>query len=132
MEIVKNNKKVALIIRWIARIWGSLSLAFMLLFVGAHLIGTITGEGEPIGKFNSASEMISFAFFPVLTIIGLGAAWKWEGLGGFITITGIIGFHLIRPDLIFNPMITGLAIPGLFYILYWILSKRLINEKNTS
>jgi len=129
---MKNKKQVALIVRWIARIWGSLSLAFMLLFVGAHLIGTITGEGEPIGKFNSVSEMISFAFFPVSIIIGLGIAWKWEGLGGFITIVGIIGFHLIRPDLIFNLMIDGLAIPGLFYILYWLLSKRLNNEKNTA
>lgn len=115
---MKDKKKVVLIILWIARIWGSLSLAFMLLFVGAHLIGTITGAGETIGKFNSVSEMISFAFFPVSTIIGLGVAWKWEGFGGFLTIAGIIGFHIIRTDLLFNLMIDGLAFPGLIYILY--------------
>jgi len=125
---MKNQKQIALIIRWIARILGSLSLAFMLLFVGAHLIGTITGEGEPIGRFDAVSEMISFAFFPISTIIGLGVAWKWEGLGGFITIAGIIGLYLMRPDLIFNLMISGLAFPGLIYILYWFMSRRQNSE----
>jgi hypothetical protein len=126
---MKTHKQVALIIRWIARICGSLSLAFMLFFVGAHLIATITGAGEPIGTFNTVSEIISFAFFPVSLIIGLGIAWKWEGLGGFITIAGIIGFHIIRPDLIFNLMIDGLAAPGLFYLLYWFLTRCLTIEK---
>jgi hypothetical protein len=125
---MKNEKKAALIIRWIARIWSSISLASLVFFVGAHLIASLTGDGEPIGKFNSVSEMISFAFFPVSLIIGLGIAWKWEGLGGFITIAGIIGFHIMRPDLIFNVMIDGLAAPGIFYILYWLLSRGLSKE----
>lgn len=127
-----NKKQIVLIVRWIARIWGSLSLAFLLFFVGAHLIGTLTGESEPIGKFNSISEMISFAFFPVSIIIGLGVAWKWEGLGGLITIAGIIGLKIIRSDLIFDPIIDGLAAPGLFYILYWFLSRGPIKEKNSA
>jgi len=126
---MKNIKQTAQSIRWIARIWGSISLAFLVFFVGAHLIASLTGDGEPLGKFNSESEMISFAFFPVSVIIGLGIAWKWEGLGGLITIAGIIGFHVMRPDLIFNVMIDGLAAPGLFYILYWFLARGFIKEK---
>ena len=125
---MKNNKQTAQSIRWIARIWGSISLAFLVFFVGAHLIASLTGDGEPLGKFNSESEMISFAFFPVSLIIGLGIAWKWEGLGGLITIAGIIGFHVMRPDLIFNVMIDGLAAPGLFYIIYWFLTRSWKNE----
>ena len=70
LDIMESQKQIALIILWIARIWGSISLAFMLFFIGAHLIGTITGEGEPIGKFKSVSDMISFVFFPVSLIIG--------------------------------------------------------------
>jgi len=126
---VKNKKQITQIIRWFARILGSLSLAFLLFMVGAHVLATITGEGETIGKFNSVSEMISFAFFPVSIIIGLGIAWKWEGLGGFITIAGIIGFHLIRPDLIFDLIINGLAAPGLLFIIYWFLVKGLNTKK---
>jgi len=125
---MKSKKQIATIIRWIARIWGSVSLVIMLFMVGAHLLATITGKGEPIGHFKSVSEMVSFAFFPLSIILGLGIALKWEGLGGLITIAGIIGFHIMRPDLIFDLMIEGLAAPGIFYILYWFLSSNQINK----
>ncbi|MBE0639567.1 MAG: hypothetical protein IH598_13705 [Bacteroidales bacterium] len=125
---MKNKKMAAIIIRWIARIWGSCSLAFMLFFLGAHLIGSITSEGE---EFNSQSEMVSFAFFPVSIIIGLIVAWKWEGVGGLITIAGIVGFHFLRPDLLFDPWISGLAAPGLFFILYWLISRGQTNALNS-
>jgi len=129
---MKQDNKYILIIRWVARIWGSISLAFMLLFVGAHLIGSITGESDSSGGFNSVTEMIAFICFPVSTIIGLAVAWKWEGVGGFITIIGIIGFHIILPHPVFDLIIDGLAAPGLVFILYWFLSKRLNaeNQKN--
>jgi hypothetical protein len=130
--MMKNSKKVTDVIRWIARIWGSLSLAFMVFFVGAYLIGTITGEGEGIGEFGSLSDMISFFFFPVLIMIGLAIAWKWEGLGGLLTTAGIAVFYAIRTDLLLNPVIAGLAFPGLLFILYWFLSRKLSKDKNTS
>jgi hypothetical protein len=119
---MKNKKQIVLIILWFARIWGVLSLAFMLLFVGAHVYASLTEKGETLGQPD-----ISFLFFPVSIIIGLAIALKWEGLGGFITISGIIGFHFIRPDLIFDIMIDGLAAPGLLYVLYWSLSGNLNN-----
>ncbi len=120
---MKDTKRIATIISWIARIWGTLSLVFMLFFVGAHLISSITGKGEALGH-----PSISFVFFPVSIIIGLIVAFKWEGLGGLITIAGIIGFHLLRPDLFLSPMIDGLAAPGIFYIFYWVLSKDFSNK----
>lgn len=119
---MKNKYQPAQSIRLIARIWVTISLAFLVFFVGAHLIDSLSGDGDPLGNFKSESEMISFAFFPLSLIIGLAIAWKWEGLGGFITIDEIIGFHIMRPDLLFNVMIDGLAAPGLFYIVYWFLT----------
>jgi hypothetical protein len=115
--------RTATTIRWIARIWGSVSLIFLLFFVGAHLIGTITGKGEPMGRFNSPSEMVSFIFFPVSIMIGLAMAWKWEGLGGLIATVGIIAFYIIRRDLLFNGPITALAAPGLLFLVYWFLTR---------
>ena len=129
---MKNKNRTATIILWIARIWGSLSLAFLLFMVGASVIGTYTGGGNPDGGFKSTSEMVSFLFFPLSVILGLGIAWKWEGLGGLITIGGIIGFHIIRPDLIFDFWIDGLAIPGLLFLIYWFLSKSLVKTKETN
>jgi hypothetical protein len=124
---MKNKKQIATIIRWTARIWGSLSLIIMIFFVGAHLYGSITGKGESLGHTS-----ISFLFFPISTIIGLAIAWKWDGLGGLITICGIIGFHIIRPDLLFSLMIDGLAVPGLFFIIYWLLSRGLTKTGETN
>ena len=118
---MKNKKQIARIVLIIARIWGSLSLAFLVFMVGAHLIGALFGSEESGSGFQSTAEVFSFIFFPVSIMIGLALAWKWEGLGGIITTIGIICFHILRPDLIFDPMIDALAFPGLLFILYWIL-----------
>ena len=128
---MKNQKKTLNTIRWIARIWGSLILAFVLFFV----LGSIFGHEESGGGFENTSEVITFIFFPISSIIGLGIALKWEGLGGLITIGGIIGLFVMRPDLISNLyLITGITPPGILYILYWYLSKgqprSTLNETN--
>jgi len=117
---MKNRYQIALIIRWIARIWGTLSLLFLLLMIGAHIFGNQEPEGA---GFRSSSELLSFIFFPVCTVIGLLLAWRWDGLGGVITVGAIIGFHIIRPDLLFNLMIDGLAAPGLLFLAYWLLMR---------
>ena len=120
---MKNKKRITSIILLTARIWGSISLAFLVFMVGAHVIGSLTGGEDGLG-FTSTSEIFQFLlFFPAGTIIGLSIALKWPGLGGLITVGGMIGFHIIRPDLIFNPMIDGLMAPGLLYLIYWYLSR---------
>ena len=120
-----NKNRTANIIRWIARIWGSISMLFLLFMFGAHIIGSLSGEGEGEGfGFGSTIDNITFLFFPFSTVLGLALAWKWEGLGGLITVLGMIGFHFIRPDLIFDPMIDGLAFPGLLFVIYWIMTRK--------
>lgn len=121
---MKNKKRIATIIRWTARIWGSLNLAFLVFMVGAHIISALFVP-EEAGEFDfdSTTEMITFLFFPVSTLIGLSIAWKWDGLGGMITIGGIIGLFILRPDLITSLEIIGLAAPGLLFLTYWLLSR---------
>lgn len=115
---MKNQKKTANIIRWIARIWGTSILAFVLFLLFAHIFGTEEGGNG----FNNNS--ISFIFFPISSIIGLAIALKWEGLGGLITTVGIIGFFILRFDLISDPFfICGITPPGILYLVYWYLSK---------
>jgi len=111
------------ILLWTARIWGAISLVFLLFMVGAHFIEALFVSKEPIGEgFNSTSEMISFLFFPISIMVGLGIAFKWYRIGGLITTIGIICFHFFRPDLLFNPMIDGLAFPGLLFLMYSFLN----------
>ena len=119
---MKNQKKTANIIRWIARIWGTPILAFVLFFLFAHIFGNEEGGNG----FNNTKESISFIFFPCSIIIGLAIALKWEGLGGLITTVGIIGLFITRFDLISEPFfICGITPPGILYLVYWYLSKGL-------
>jgi len=117
---MRKQKKTTNIIRWIARIWGTLILAFALFFVLAPIFG-----GEESGEgLRNTSEVITFIFFPVSSVIGLSIALKWEGLGGLITTVGIIGLLIMRFDLISELyFIAGIAPPGIMYLLYWLLSK---------
>ncbi len=120
---MKNQKRIATIIRLIARIWGSLILLFLLIFVGAHVLG---GEGSADSGFNSAGErLIFYLTFPVGTMVGLAIAWKWEGLGGLITSGSIIGLFIMRPDLISGLFFVGMGLIGLLYLIYWALTWQL-------
>ena len=68
-------------------------------------------------------EILTFICFPISVIIGLILAYKWKGLGGTITIFGMIGLHILRNDLITSVAINAFAIPGLLYIMYSVWSK---------
>ena len=118
---MKNQKKFANIIRWIARIWGTLILAFVLFFVLAHIFG----DEEADMRFVNESEVFTFILFPVSSVIGLSIALKWEGLGGLITTIGIIGLFIMRFDLISNPyLIGGITPPAILYLVYWFLTNK--------
>ena len=115
---MKNQTKTANIIRWIARIWGTTILAFVLFFLFANIFGS-----EESGGIRDVKEAIS-AISGIIAIIGLAIALKWEGLGGLLTIIGLTGLFIVRFDLISNPyIIGGIAPPGILYLIYWYLTK---------
>ena len=119
-----DQNKITTIIRWVARILGSLILAFVLFFLLAYIFG----EDESGNGFRNTKEVISFLFFPVSTFIGLSLAFKWEGLGGIITIVGIIGLFVVRPDLLNSIYMTIPIIPGVLYTIYWLMTKNKIGN----
>ena len=126
MTDVEKRNKVAITIKWIARIWSILSLAFLLLFFGASIFSSI---GADTFAFK---DVFQFVFFPIGLTIGLIIAWKWEGLGGIIAIASIIGFHLqmlvVHGKADFGLFFELLAAPGILFILYWILSRKRVAE----
>ena len=123
MPSVHHNKS-AILIRSIARIWGSIIVAFVLFFLIAHLFGN-----EDSGKgLRDTKELITFIFFPVSTLVGLSIAYKWEGLGGLIASLGLITGPIVTgqypnraEDLIFVMIIYP---PGFLYLIYWFKSKK--------
>ena len=62
--VVAHKNLTLLILRWIARIWSYIVVAFIVLFVGAHLFGS-----EGIGL--KLDDAIAFAFFPIGLTVGL-------------------------------------------------------------
>ncbi|MFT6998177.1 MAG: hypothetical protein ACJAQ4_001937 [Cryomorphaceae bacterium] len=116
-----NQNKIATITCWIARISGSLILAFILFFVLAHVLG----DDESGNGFQSTVEVITFLFFPISTLIGLSLALKWPGLGGLITMGGMIGLFIIRPELIRAIFIVIPIILGLLYTIYWLMIRNI-------
>ena len=115
-----NQNKFTSSILWIARITGSLILAFVLLFILAYLFG----EDESGNGFQNTKEVISFIFFPISTIVGLSLAFKWEGFGGLITLIGMLGLFILRPHLLKSLYMAIPVIPGALYTTYWFLTKK--------
>jgi len=105
-------------ILWAARIWGSLILAFVLFFLIASVFGE-WGEG-----FRDPRELLVFLAFPLSTVVGLGIAWRREGLGGLITTIGMLVAFILRPDLIRQLFFSvGVLGPGVLYLAYWALAR---------
>lgn len=114
-----KSKRLTNIILWTARILGSIIIAFVIFFLAAHIFGNNeSGEG-----FRDSKEIITFLLFPIGSTIGLAIAWKWEGLGGIITIISMIGLFYLRPDLLNSFYIVIPIIPGLLFIAYWLITK---------
>lgn len=86
-----DKNQLITILRRAARIWSIAALAFLAFMLLGHLFGP-----EGVGTFNGIQEILQFLLFPIGMGAGLIIAWKWEGLGGLITIASIIAFHAIR------------------------------------
>ena len=119
---MKNKKQIAKIIRLIARIWGSLLLLFVLVMVGGELVEHLSGK--PQFFIDSVSDLIGVLFFPVFCI-GVGVAYKWEGLGGLIIIGAIIITQIVDGRLTLDLLTALFATSGLLFLVYWVLARNL-------
>lgn len=125
------------LIRWTARIWGTLVIAFTLLILIGYAWNLVTtGKADP----NAVEDYPSIENLPpsfgLLSILGLGIAWRWEGIGGAITVA--FSLAVLPLLLIFWP-VTGdfprylvapygtwmvIAIPGILFLMCWWRSKK--------
>lgn len=113
-----QKQKGLKIILWTARFLGTLVIAFLLFMTIGELFST---DSKTVIMKNS--DIIALIFFPISTIVGLLIAYKWEAIGGIITVGGMISLHIFRPDLASSLLISAFAIPGLLYIIYASWSK---------
>lgn len=113
-----QKRKGLTIILWLARLLGSVTIAFLLFMTIGELLST-----DSKTLMIKTSDAIALLLFPVSTIIGLLIAFRWKGIGGLITVGGMIILHIIRPDLASSLLISAFAIPGLLYIIYAVWTK---------
>jgi len=110
------NPKTRKIIRSIARIWSGLMVAFMLFMFIAHIIEDGIG---PVIDFSVRDALMMISM--ICSVIGLGLAWKWERLGGWMTVGGMLAFYLF--DYIFSgdfprgPVFLIIAFPGILFLI---------------
>jgi uncharacterized membrane protein len=103
------------VLRWTARILGTLVLALVVVLA--------IGEGAPNPHRLPLREQL-LGLSLALMLLGLGVAWKWEGVGGALVLGGAACFALVNPGLKMNAFTAPLLICGLFYLLCWWFSRR--------
>jgi hypothetical protein len=123
------GSKVTKWIRWIARIWSIAPIGLALLMFKDVLIDNTYANA---GGLPPIEQLL--ILFANLSAVGLGIAWRWEGLGGAIDVVfQLAGLPLVLIyfpiDKVVAPFMVGMisAAPGaLFLVCWWRSRKRAI------
>ncbi len=121
-EPIVRPSITTLTIRWMARAWSLASVGFVLLmFIGSGL-----AEGFNPAQF-TPRDWVGLSFFPFGVCLGIVMAWRWEGLGGSITVGSLMAFYAALwvmssrfPD---GPYFALVAAPGVLFLICWLLSR---------
>ena len=133
----RGRDRVTKWIRWAARIWGTLIVAIILLIVIGYAWNLVTtGVGDPYAVEDYPPIENLPPLFIMLTALGLGLAWRWEGLGGGIAVAfslATLSVLLIHwpigedfPRYLVAPYGVWMivAIPGVLYLICWWRSRK--------
>ena len=129
-------------IRWIARIWSSLIIVYSLIMLTGYAWNWVTiGKADP---YTVEGYPLVEALPPILmflSVLGLGIAWRWERLGGAITL--VFQFAALLLLLIQRPinhdfyrsvipylMSMVITIPGILFLVCWWRSRRMPTFQN--
>ena len=118
--------RAVIIVRWIARIAGILSTAmFLVLFVA---------DCVKKGSIAIGDDRILMTAFMLLAFIGLGIAWKREGIGGATALVGLVGFTVFAPASLPGGAVLVIAglygLPTLLFLYCWWQTKKKPNPKS--
>jgi len=128
-------KKIEFRLRRIARIWSIVIIVFTLIMLIGYAINWVkTGTADPYAMkdYPPAENLIPLTV--VLSVLGLGLAWRCEGLGGAINIGFFLAslavhFWMISPRPYPYPIAIALPTPGILFLVCWWISKKKYNNK---
>ncbi len=92
-------------LRWLARLSG-------LLVAGGYMLLVVGEFGHP----HSWSNIVLMT----ITCAGMLMAWRWELPGAAISLAALVAFTLLIKG-VHHSVIFVLAIPGILYVLDWLL-----------
>lgn len=115
----QKSTQIVQIARWLARLGSVASLGVLLLF--------FFGEEMNFAGLTS-SEIWGLIFFPLGITVGMLLGWRWETLGGTITVLSLLAFMKVMyaangrfPEGIWFYIF---ALPGLLFLLCGLLQRR--------
>lgn len=122
--------KIEFRLRWIARIWSIIIILFTLIMLIGYAVNWVqNGTADPhnMEDYPPIENLIPLTL--ILSVLGLGIAWRWEGLGGAINI----GFYLTNLAVRFwmissrpypYPIAIALLTPGILFLVCWWISRK--------
>ena len=128
---MKNTTTIS-IVRWTARIIGTLIVAFTLfIFIGEMLEGYNKHGAAAWDTFDTLI-IITFTFWGAGLAGLILALWK-EGLGGIVSLVGFLIFIFLvginpKPDVHFMYVLLIYPIPSVLYLCYWWSTRKSSNE----
>jgi hypothetical protein len=73
-------------------------------------------------------DLIGPSLFPFAACLGMVLAWRWEGVGGAITLGSLVAFYaflyIMDGRIPRGPFFTLVAAPGALFLAAWFVSHR--------
>ena len=141
-KVNDTGDRTAKWMQWIARIWSAPIIIYSLMMLAGYAWNWVTiGKADP---YTVEGYPLVEALPPILmfvSVLGLGVAWRWERLGG--TITLVFQLAALMVLLIHRPItqdiyrtaipyliLIVIAIPGILFLIYWWRSRKLRTFQN--
>jgi len=107
------------VLLWSARITGEIFVATLAFVIVVNFVGP-TREALPTGN-----EWFGLAMFPFGVFVAYALAFRWKLTGGVLALACLLGwwaFVGFEPKIV--PIAVLVAMPGILYVVYCLLSRR--------
>lgn len=126
-DLQPPSRRVTTAIQWIARISGSLFIVVFLAFSVPDWVQR--------GTISIPSDRMPMVLSLYLVFIGLIIAWKWEGPGGIVALSGVLVYCILGLQTDVKPGATILlaaiyALPALLFLVSWRQARRAVSTSN--